>query len=1053
MAAARHRFEFRSEACADPATFAVVRLKGFEAISQPYRFELVLVCDDAEIDLQKVLAASAHLSILAPDDEQRRTTYAGRLSEFDQLQQAGGFTFYRAVLVPRLWQLSMYRNSEVYLGEQRVTDIVAALLRTGALSSPADFELRLHGDYRARSYVCQYQETPLDFISRWLEKEGIYYYFEQEGEREKLVLLDAASAQPDSAVAVNFRPADELDTGLAPDSVQAFMCRNRPVPRRVVLQDFNHRRASVPLVAQAEVAITGQGDELIYGENFHSLEEGERYARIRAQELLCGAQVFSGEATAVGLRSGHFMALSHHYRDSFNGRYLVTEVTHEGSQAGALLAGLKTPWGGLEGEIAYRNSFTALPVQDAAGQPLQYRPPRRTPKPRVHGTMNATIDAEGSGEYAELDAFGQYKVQVPFDRTEKGAAKGSASMRMATPYAGSDHGMHFPLHKNAEVLLSFADGDPDRPVIVGAVPNSINPSVVGDANAHFNRIRSKSGHEMLMDDTRGSETFMLQTPGGGTQFLLGAMKYPQSTVSQALDDAGGGGGGGGGSGGGRGGDDGGEGDDSRKKKEADEKEQERQKLAHEEVEETEAQLAPAGAFFKTLGDAVSFNTGSKASFSFGAENSFSISSKNEWSAGIKSELDWGFSVGVKAASSLDWKLNALPFAKINSGLSISDNDEVEFVGKTKTLHGRDSVVLRAGSVEDATLWTTDTHLKIMRGLIAAYVVANTAYQMSIAGTLREASQADKTAEAALRPLTNIVAFGLIQGYAHKIAARLEHQPSVSTMKMGSDGVALTVKKTGAPPSTVDIHSSIRMYDTDANGISIRSDKQADWTAVGATPTEIVVKPKSINVTAPTSVGIESPSISIRSGTAAQLASLHCKVGEIQAVAADTTLAMAAGEFSVKAGKASIGDGVSAKNPLVAALSTQLLAAQTAALAATVAQQQFLADKPMAQILAALDDDAVSALHALAMTEQQLDSAAMKTAAEVLRVQQELASANLLVATTIMNGLLVDGADTKIVGGPAQARVSMAGGELSHGAAKFHAGPAGVTVDGPIIKLG
>jgi type VI secretion system secreted protein VgrG len=49
---------------------------------------------------------------------------------------------------------------------------------------------------------------------------------------------------------------------------------------------------------------------------------------------------------------------------------------------------------------------------------------------------------------------------------------------MATPYAGSDHGMHFPLHKGTEVLLTFIDGDPDRPIIQAAVPNPETPSVV-----------------------------------------------------------------------------------------------------------------------------------------------------------------------------------------------------------------------------------------------------------------------------------------------------------------------------------------------------------------------------------------------------------------------------------------------------------------------------------------------------------------------------------------------------------------------------------------------
>src|SRR3954454_12696611 len=98
---ADRRFEFSSTAYPED-TFAVVRMSGVEAISKPYRFELVLVSDDAQIDFARVVGAGAALRILAPDDASHATPYSGMLAEFDQLHQAGGFTFYRAVLVPRL---------------------------------------------------------------------------------------------------------------------------------------------------------------------------------------------------------------------------------------------------------------------------------------------------------------------------------------------------------------------------------------------------------------------------------------------------------------------------------------------------------------------------------------------------------------------------------------------------------------------------------------------------------------------------------------------------------------------------------------------------------------------------------------------------------------------------------------------------------------------------------------------------------------------------------------------------------------------------------------
>ncbi|WP_250528316.1 type VI secretion system tip protein TssI/VgrG [Caballeronia sp. GAWG2-1] len=512
------RFSFVSDAYAAD-TFSVVRMHGREAISQLFRFEMTLVSDDAAIDLTKMLQNNATFEIGAPDDPSRTTPYSGMLAEFDQLHHAGGYTFYRAVLMPRAWRLTLTRTCEVYLNEQTIPQILGGVLRDAQLTGSA-VDLKLTGDYRPRSYVCQFQESHFEFMSRWLEKEGMYYYFAQSGEADTLTIVDDRAMHAADALPVNYRPADELDTGVAPDSVQSFMCRTKPLPAKVVLQDYNYRKASLPLVVEAAVSAQGFGEAMFYGDNFRDADEGARYANLRAEEILCGGVRFHGQGTAVGMRSGYFMQLSHHYRDDFNGRYLVTEITHEGSQAGALLAGIKTPFSAsseAREEIIYRNSFSAISAD------VQYRAPRTTVRPHIAGTLTGTVDAEGSGDYAELDAYGQYTVQLPFDRTDKAAAKGSARVRMATPYSGDGHGMHFPLLKGAEVLLAFIDGDPDQPVIVGTVPNSVNSNVVNQINPAQNRIATSGGNQLLMNDTQGSQSMWMYSPDGSTHMIIGSI--------------------------------------------------------------------------------------------------------------------------------------------------------------------------------------------------------------------------------------------------------------------------------------------------------------------------------------------------------------------------------------------------------------------------------------------------------------------------------------------------------------------------------------------------
>ena len=578
------RFDFSSKAFGD-GKFVVVNMEGFEAISQPFRFTLTLMSDDAGIDFDEMLQNPATFNIYAPDGASH-TPYHGVLAEFEQLHRADSYVFYRAVLVPRLWRLSLYRISEVYLNEQAIPATLEKVLKNGRLTS-SDYELKLTGSYRPRSFVCQYQEAHLDFLSRWMEKEGMYYYFDHSGDADKLIVADSRTMHDAQATRVSYRPDDELDTGTAPDVVRDFVCRQKPLPHQVILQDFNHRKASVQLKVQAVVSESGIGDVMLYGENFRDEAEGNRYAKLRAEEIVCGGKVFSGEGTAVGLRTGYFLELAHHYRDDFNGKYLVTEIHHQGSQAVPLLNGIKSPFtdGAQGGETSYRNSFRAIPAA------VQFRAERVTAKPRVAGTMSATIDSEGSGEYAELDAYGQYKVQLPFDQTDKDANKGSARVRMATPYSGSDHGMHFPLHKNAEVLLSFIDGDPDQPMIIGAVPNSENRSVVNQDNAHENRISTAGGNQMFMGDSKGREVMWLHSP------------FHNSTIGIGSTDPEGGG----------------------------------------------------SLWTSTGGSSESVTVGTSNSIFGGVKNSLSVSFENTLAASVSNKMTMGTSLGFSLGADIAWK--------------------------------------------------------------------------------------------------------------------------------------------------------------------------------------------------------------------------------------------------------------------------------------------------------------------------------------------------------------------------------------------------------------
>ncbi|RJP44568.1 MAG: type VI secretion system tip protein VgrG [Desulfobacteraceae bacterium] len=505
-------FTFVSDACPEE-TFEVVRFKGIERISGLYEFDITLSSDDPDIDVRAVLQNPATFKIVTPDAE---LPVYGLMARFEQLQEVDEHIFYRGVLVPRFWQATLARDNELFL-EKNVEDIIRELLAQTGLTS-SDYDTRLTADYPGWEYICQFQESDFAFMSRRMEREGIYYYFEQTENGDKLIITDSSTshANVSGQATISYIPP----SGFAPpeeDAVRSFICRHQILPARVVLKDYNYRRPTLDLRGEADVdAAGGRGTVYIYGEHFKTTEEGNALARVRAEELMCREQVFYGESTAAHLKPGYLFELAGHYRDSYNQRYLIIEVAHKGKQTRYLSQGPSEDPESPDERPGYENQFMAIPAD------VQFRPERNTPRPKIYGTMNATIDAAGDGQYAEIDDEGRYKVVLPFDQSGNSEGRASRWVRMAQPYSGANYGMHFPLHKGTEVLLTFIDGDPDRPIISGSVPNPDTMSPVTGGNQTASVIRTGGGNQIRIEDNDGGQQIHLSSPTQGTVISLGA---------------------------------------------------------------------------------------------------------------------------------------------------------------------------------------------------------------------------------------------------------------------------------------------------------------------------------------------------------------------------------------------------------------------------------------------------------------------------------------------------------------------------------------------------
>jgi type VI secretion system secreted protein VgrG len=211
---------------------------------------------------------------------------------------------------------------------------------------------------------------------------------------------------------------------------------------------------------------------------------------MRADARQAIAEGFEGESSLPNVEAARTIAVDGHPYVTSDDRLLIVWVEHFLTQA--TLAYANT------GVLGYRNRFRAVEAT------RQYRPPLRTPVPRIAGFAIAVTDVPKGSEILDtaiLDEQGRYTVRFLFDRADdQGRPVSSCRLRMMQPHTGAGYGMHFPLKPGIEVAIGFYEGNPDRPFIAGAVPNALTPTPAMDRNAKIHHLQTVTGVSLKIRD-------------------------------------------------------------------------------------------------------------------------------------------------------------------------------------------------------------------------------------------------------------------------------------------------------------------------------------------------------------------------------------------------------------------------------------------------------------------------------------------------------------------------------------------------------------------------
>lgn len=462
------------------------------AISEEYHFKLHVEMQE-HVSIKELIGKSACFKILDVVSPLyvhgviTQVTYSGKRVDGES---------YHISLNSMLYPFKYNFQNRVFLNKN-IQQIIEEVFTSAGLST-ADYQVKLRGEYIQREFTIQYDESDFDFLTRQLAHEGLFYIFEQTEQGNKLLVLDTLEDIPAFAHG-DVRYQTQSGTARAMQTIYGLNRRASLLANNIRLKDYNYRtpEATLETMASRNSGVSGQGTVYRYGDNFKTLDEGDRLARIRQQALDWQREVFIAGSDVRGLVPGMKFSLTDHPNAALNGDYVVIAIEHKANQSAAQARG------GNSREPTYANELTLI----RAGIP--YRSPVDLPR-YIGGVFTARLETTG-GDYAYLDEQGRYRIRMPFDLAGTATGEASHPVRQAQCYSGADYGMHFPLHAGTEVVITCVNGDLDRPILLGALHNPELPNLVTSSNHSQNILRTWGDNELFMEDRKGEERTELFT--------------------------------------------------------------------------------------------------------------------------------------------------------------------------------------------------------------------------------------------------------------------------------------------------------------------------------------------------------------------------------------------------------------------------------------------------------------------------------------------------------------------------------------------------------------
>jgi len=486
------------------------RMLGKEELGRlpEYRLELTRAQKLEPVSPTALLGTQATVKLLRSHEQYRYIN--GWITSVELGGAVGRFDIYHVVVRPWLWHLTLGADCRIFQ-DKNALQIIQAVF--GDYSSAQFDTTRLTGTTRTRPYCVQYRESDFAFVSRLMEEEGIWYYFRHSDGQHTLVLANSASghvALPESTLAWSHVQTDDQTRE---DVVTQWRLTQQLRSLKFTHDDYDHEAPATRLEKSDKrtVGYPTHGDLEVYdwpgtyawpGDSANATQ-GDFGAKLEVRRFETGHLVAAASTPCRSVAAGMTFSLKDH--PWHDGDYLVTRV------------GLEVDIGDREASAASHGFGFSARLQ-LVPRAAPFASEALTPKPVVRGPQTAVVVGP-SGDEIHVDRLGRVKVWFRWDRVGPRNERSTCYVRVATPWASKGYGMIATPRIGDEVVVSFLEGNPDRPLITGSVYHGDHPPPYAlPAQATVSGIRSRSSkggaptnfNELRFDDKKDNEYVWLQ---------------------------------------------------------------------------------------------------------------------------------------------------------------------------------------------------------------------------------------------------------------------------------------------------------------------------------------------------------------------------------------------------------------------------------------------------------------------------------------------------------------------------------------------------------------